>query len=368
MTIQSRVLSFIHRPDRAGFESLALEVFRYQFETVAAYREHCRALGINPAAVGSVDDVPLVSTVAFKYAMLAPADGAGNPHARIFLTSGTTVGAERRGRHVVADPEIYRGSALAHLRRMLFPDGLKLRVLALHPTGAAMPESSLAAMLGWCIDEFGTTPSICVADRRGIDCSRAIEFLARAQIDRAPVCILGTTAAFALLAATIAEQRVTIRLAPGSRLMDTGGAKGQAEPLDAASVAELAEARLGIAADFVINEYGMTELCSQMYDATGFNSDGGAKPGARVKIAPPWLRVRAVDPATLKGVPDGATGMLAFFDLANVNSVSAVLSEDLGVVEGDRIRLMGRAGLAQARGCALGIDQFRAQARVEDAG
>ena len=54
--------------------------------------------------------------------------------------------------------------------------------------------------------------------------------------------------------------------------------------------------------------------------------------------------------------------MLKFFDLANVGSVSAILTEDCGIVNerGDRVRLMGRAGLAEPRGCALAIEEFEA--------
>jgi hypothetical protein len=54
--------------------------------------------------------------------------------------------------------------------------------------------------------------------------------------------------------------------------------------------------------------------------------------------------------------------MLRFFDLANIGSVSAILTEDCGIVsaDGSRVRLMGRAGLAEPRGCALAITQFEA--------
>ncbi|HEV2170183.1 MAG TPA: hypothetical protein VGR40_04505, partial [Candidatus Binatus sp.] len=80
----------------------------------------------------------------------------------------------------------------------------------------------------------------------------------------------------------------------------------------------------------------------------------------RYKIAPPWLRVTARDPITLRPLPDGEIGMLTFFDLANVASVSAVMTEDLGWIEQGRVHLLGRAAGAEARGCALGIGQFSA--------
>ena len=117
----------------------------------------------------------------------------------------------------------------------------------------------------------------------------------------------------------------------------------------------------------VINEYGMTELCSQLYDATSFNCTGVSDTPERYKIAPPWLRVTARDPVTLRPMADGEIGMLTFFDLANVGSVSAVMTEDLGFVERGRVRVLGRAA-GEARGCALGIGQFSATEAGEAVG
>lgn len=362
MSVFDQVLAFIARPDPARFESLALEVSRFQFTAVPAYREYCIAMGLSPDSVASIDLVPAVSTIAFKYATLASM--ACTQHALTFLTSGTTVGRSARGRHVVPRPEIYRASALAHLGRMLFGDRRTMRALALHPTADRMPESSLSWMITWCIEEFAAGhPGLCAADRSGIDAPAAAEFLREAQSEGAPVSILGTTASFAGLFEHLSREAAPIRLAPGSRMMDTGGAKGQRDPLDAAAVCARANGLLGIDSSLVINEYGMTELCSQLYDATRFNGYRDDAPPRRVKIAPPWLRVTAVDPVTLRPVAPGDIGLLRFFDLANVGSVSAVMTEDFGVVDGERVRVLGRSGNAEPRGCALAIRQFEAAER-----
>src|SRR5690348_4662212 len=193
MSIYDEVLSFIEAPRKESFEALALEVFRYQFSHVAPYREYCVQRGIRPDAVHSLDQVPVISTVAFKYARLE-SSGAPSPAARLFLTSGTTAGKDGRGRHMVVRPEIYRVSALTHLRRMLFRDGARMPILALHPTADRMPESSLSQMISWCIEEFGTSPTLCAATRHAIETTIAIEFLDEMERRGAPVCILGTTA------------------------------------------------------------------------------------------------------------------------------------------------------------------------------
>ena len=145
-------------------------------------------------------------------------------------------------------------------------------MLSLHPTADRMPESSLAQMISWMIEEFGAGDALCVADRKGVEIVSALEFLHSTQRQGQPVCVMATTAALAALFDEVRAQRSLLSLALGSRLMDTGGAKGQAVPLRPGQVVEDAQALLGLDPAMVINEYGMTEMCSQLYDATPFNA------------------------------------------------------------------------------------------------
>ena len=56
----------------------------------------------------------------------------------------------------------------------------------------------------------------------------------------------------------------------------------------------------------------------------------------QVILRQPWLRVRALNPTTLEPVAENETGLLAFFDLANLGSVCHVLTEDIGRVIGGK--------------------------------
>ena len=362
MAIYDEVLAFIHAPDPQNFEALALEVFRHQFDTVAPYREYCLTRDIRPSEVSSLDQIPALSTAAFKYVELYDSVTLCEPkEGSVFMTSGTTAGRDERGRHRVPRLDIYRASALGHLRRMLFPDEARMRMLSLHPTAERIAESSLGQMISWMIEEFGAGDALCVADRKGVEIAPALELLHSAQRRGEPVCLIGTTAAFGTLFGELAAQRVRLSLARGSRLMDTGGAKGQSIPLHPGQVVEHAQGLLGLDPALVINEYGMTEMCSQLYDATAFNSRYADPPGERSKLGPAWLGMATVDPASLKRVADGRRGLLRFFDLANVGSVSAILTGDLGVIEDGAVRVLGRAEDEEVRGCALAIEQFAAK-------
>ena len=73
--------------------------------------------------------------------------------------------------------------------------------------------------------------------------------------------------------------------------------------------------------------------------------------GGQVRIGDP------LDPETLEPRPRGGVGLLAFMDLANVGSVSAVLTEDLGHLDSrGGLRLLGRAPGAEPRGCSLALE------------
>src|SRR5258708_32138372 len=166
---------------------------------------------------------------------------------------------------------------------MLFPDARPLAMLARHLTADAMPDSPVVRMLSWCVEEFGTGSRLAAASRDRVDTAAAIRFLADAEARCEPVCILGTTAAFAVVFSELRERGETHRLAKGSRMMDTGGAKGQTTPLRADEVIQAAGDLLSIPPRMVINEYGMTELCSQLYDATPLNCPGARDDTERLK-------------------------------------------------------------------------------------
>jgi hypothetical protein len=63
--------------------------------------------------------------------------------------------------------------------------------------------------------------------------------------------------------------------------------------------------------------------------------------------------VQIISPETGREVADGETGLIRVFDLANVFSVMAIQTEDLGIRRDEHFELIGRAQLAEPRGCSL---------------
>jgi hypothetical protein len=134
--------------------------------------------------------------------------------------------------------------------------------------------------------------------------------------------------------------------------METGGYKNRSRVLPKAELHALITEWLGVPRKNIICEYGMSELSSQAYDSAASVETG--KPDIlRYFQFPPWARVQIISPETGREVADGETGLIRIFDLANVFSVAAIQTEDLAVRHGDGFDLIGRAQLAEPRGCSL---------------
>jgi hypothetical protein len=173
------------------------------------------------------------------------------------------------------------------------------------------------------------------------------------------VVVLGTALALVHMLDAIGERR-SPPLPEGSRVMETGGFKGATRDVSREELRRRISAVTGVPAGRIVNEYGMTELLSQLYEPV--LEEGLAAAG--VHVPPPWLRVRALDAVTLEPVPEGHEGILAFFDLANVGSVCHVLTQDVGSVVDGRVRLRGRSPGAEPRGCSRAMDELMGLART----
>jgi hypothetical protein len=232
-------------------------------------------------------------------------------------------------------------------------------MLAFTPPRTQLADSSLAYMIDVVMRELGAPGSTHLMDaHKGLDLQATDEQLARAVAAHEPVCLLGTSFSFVHLLDHLAADGRSYSLPPGSRLMDTGGYKGRSREVPAGELRALYERYFGLEPAYCVNEYGMTELSSQYYDACLLDAVHGESSRPRRKLGPPWLRPRVLHPETLEPVPAGTTGVLAHFDAANLDSVAAVLTEDLGQEVEDGFIVLGRARAAAARGCSIALDDL----------
>jgi hypothetical protein len=343
----------------ASFEALALRVFAHQYEANATYRAFCEGRGAGPGTVERWQEIPAVPARAFRHVDLASA--AGPPEAT-FLTSGTTGapgapgGARARGRHPVPRLSLYRASLRPTFAAHLLPAGERLRFLSLIPPPARVPDSSLSTMIGDAGETFAASVTWLADPVTGPDLEAFLGAAAEVVAEGRPALVAGTAFAFVHLLDGLAADGGRVRLPDGSRIMETGGFKGRTRSVSREELHAGIDERLGVPAHRVVNEYGMTELLSQLYEPVlRVGPEGHGR-----HVPPPWLRVRALDPGSLEPLAAGQPGLLVFLDLANAGSVSHVLTEDVGSVAEDGVRLRGRTRDAEPRGCSLALEELLA--------
>ena len=315
------------RGGAGDFAEMSLEVFGYQFSENGAYRRYCEALGATPDSVGSWKEIPAVPTDVFKLPEMGLRCFPEEEVDGFFLTSGTT--QEVKGRHEWRDLELYEASVLGVWREMGLPEIEKPWFFSQRVEAA--PHSSLVRMFdfldrggAWLIDADG---------RMEVE-----KFLPRGADS-----VLGTS--LALIRAC--DEMEPMALGEGSWIFETGGSKGLRKSFKPEEVRKRLAGHFGVPESRILNEYGMTELFSQFYKW----GDEEAHKG------PPWVGVRVVDVFSGKPAEQGVAGYLEIVDLANLDTVMGVRTQDLAIALGEReFELLGRDSEAAARGCSRGVE------------
>jgi Acyl-protein synthetase, LuxE len=328
--------------DAGAFNSLALRLFEYQLRYNARYARYCAELGVR-SAPESWEKIPAVPAPAFKEAALTTFDPARAT--LVFETSGTTRGTP--GRHYMETPVLYDAALLAGFDRFVLSDGARLRYLNCVPNPAERPSSSLGYMMARVSDRRGDgkTGWYLRGDELLMDAFATDVRTTAAQ--RQPVCIAATAFALVHVLDTMDQRGLRYELAPGSRIMETGGFKGRARIVERDELYARISKCFGLTDDAIISEYGMTELSSQYY----------ATSSERRFAGPPWLRARVVGPER-STLPSGKVGSLLQMDLANRSSCIAVQTEDLGRQTDEGLVLIGRDRDAAPRGCSLDAEDL----------
>jgi len=378
-----------------SFGELASTLFELQRELNGPYRTLCLAgAKVENPKPQNWKDIPAVPTSAFKDLELSCLPT--NDRTTVFHSSGTT--EHRPSRQSLA---VYEESLLAW-----FCTQIQIRqqipIISLTPPPELAPHSSLVYMFETLGRKFGTDGSMFVGNI-GEDGGWTLNFQATLEALRQctemerPILILGTAFLHVHLLDYLTENNIRFNLPAGSQVMETGGYKGRSRSIPKDELHHLVCERLGISEANIICEYGMSELSSQAYahvshqlrshrrkeahfenpngippqspglpslrgypgiDAANIYNPERVAPSA-VHIAtrelrfPRWARVQIISPETGHEVNEGETGLIRVFDLANVFSVMAIQTEDLGIRRGDGFELVGRASLAETRGCSL---------------
>ena len=348
--IMSDVLNFVAQSTSidSEFNAIALALFAYQVNNNAPFQRFCRQRGKTIRTVKHWRDIPAVPINAFKDLTLSCQ--STQDCSRVFITSGTTR-AEVKGHHYHPSLSVYDLSMTTNFRHHFMQEHESMPMGILFPTETVMPNSSLAHYLALALSKFGSLGSRYFMGSDGLEIASLCSFLALAAEKNQPIALLGASYSFVHLMDALKRLDQQFKLPAGSRLLDTGGFKGQSRELPVEDFYQQLSATFGIERARCINMYGMTELSTQFYDR-------GNQIIPSVKIGPHWIQTRVVDPLSGVDVPHGQRGILAHCDLANFNSVTTILTEDVGQATGDGFLLLGRAQGAEAKGCSMAVDEF----------
>jgi len=361
--LDAAVIAWAREPswtrDEARFDALALALFAFQFARCAPYRRFCEMRGRTPADVRRWQDVPAVPTGAFKE--LALTSFARERTAHVFRTSGTAASGAARGALLLDTLDVYEASLRASFARGVLPElapGARISLQVLAPSSREAPDSSLSHMFDTVMRDVGSLGSANWIAGGALDAPLALRALETAERSGAPIAICGTAFALVHLLEELDQRGRRFALPRSARVMETGGFKGRSRALSRDELYAWIEDRLGVPPARVVNQYGMTELGSQFYDSVL-----GDPEAQRRKLAPPWTRVRILDPASGAPLADGELGRIAVFDLANTGSVCALETADLGRALDGGFEVVGRDPEAEERGCSIAADALLADAR-----
>ena len=326
------------RYQQGDFNQLALDVFAYQFNLCLSYKRYCEHLQLTPDTISHWHDIPSVPTDVFREFDLCTFDPANAQH--IFQTSGTT--QESKGKHFYQNMDLYdEAIRLSFMRGIGLSFNTRITFRILTPSFNEVQTSSLFYMLQRAVEWYGDSSSRFYMNNNQVDYITLKRDLDEDVRQQRPIALIGTAFSYVNLFDYLTEEKWL--LPSGSVLMETGGLKGKARAISQEELYHLFELRLGISREHCFSEYGMTELSSQCY----------SKPNSHVLASPHWMAVRIINPETGKDVSVGETGIIQFFDLANLEAISAVTTADLGLKQTDGFKLLGRAPLAVLRGCSM---------------
>jgi hypothetical protein len=337
------------------FDALALALFALQFKDNLAYRKICEARQLTPATVRYWAQIPFVPTGAFKELELScipPGERTA-----VFHSSGTTEQKPSRHFHCAESVALYEASLWQWFKAHFSGEN---EFVFLTPDHKSAPRSSLVHMFVTVRKNVGAGRAQFFGDAAAdgawtMDFDGVMQKFRSAGDDGRPLTVLGTAFSFVHLLDYLAANHLPFNLPHGSRAMETGGYKNRSRTMPKSELHALITEYLGVPGENIICEYGMSELSSQAYDNTlkRAGSETGDPSTARHFQFPPWARVQIISPETGHEVAEGETGLVRIFDLANVFSVAAIQTEDLGIRRRDGSELLGRAQLAEPRGCSL---------------
>jgi hypothetical protein len=308
-----------------GFETLALEIFRFQYNHNPIYQQYAKTVGRVGGQIRTITDIPFLPVSFFKSHKVCT---AGFEPEAVFESSGTTQSINSR--HFIKDLSIYQQSFLKAFQQF-YGKVQDWCIIGLLPAYLERKNSSLVVM----VDELVKQSNHPQSGFYLYEHEKLAAVLQQLEAMGQKTLLIGVT--FALL--DFAE-KFPMHLSH-TTIMETGGMKGRRKEMTRTEVHDVLQN--AFSTKNIHSEYGMTELLSQAY-STG---DGLFR-------SPPWMKVLVRQEDDPFDVRITGSGVINVIDLANIYSCSFIATDDIGkVFAGNNFEVQGRTDNSDIRGCSL---------------
>ena len=312
----------VFKVDEEGFDSLALDIFRFQAAENPVYRAFLQALGKEPAEIRKLGEIPFLPVGFFKSHEVR----TGQFQAAGYFESSGTTGS--------VNFALYRKSFETGFRRF-YGDPSNWVIIGLLPSYLERKNSSLVMMVDQLIRDSGHTESGFYL----YEFSKLADTLRQLEAKGKRVLLIGVS--FALLDFA-AQHSIPLK---STVIMETGGMKGRKKEMTREELHHILKEAFELKA--IHSEYGMTELLSQAYayENGSFYCPAWMKIGVRqeddpLSVAFPGVKVQ--------------NGLINIIDLANIYSCSFIATDDIGKLYPDgHFEVIGRMDNSDLRGCSL---------------
>lgn len=326
MMQRSELLKAIRQVHKENFESVAIQVFRYQAMQNPLYQRFIQLLRCPIESIAHLKQIPFLPISFFKSHTLQTAQWT--PQA-IFTSSGTT--GQVASRHLVRNLKWYQQQSLNGFQHF-YGEATTYCFLALLPAYLERQGSSLVYMANHFIKQSRHPQSGFFLN----DYQQLTHILATCQTHNIPTILLGVSFALWDLAEQFPQDLSRIII------METGGMKGRRKELTREELHNILCSAFQVPT--IHSEYGMTELLSQAYS----KGNGRFYPTPTLRV----LTRSVTDP--FESLPHGKTGGINIIDLANLDTCSFIATDDLGrVYEDSSFEVLGRFDGSDIRGCNL---------------
>lgn len=313
----------------SNMESLAVALFRFQYEQNQVYHRYCNSIHAHVEEVDTLQKIPFLPIQFFKTQEVITT--SFTPEI-VFESSGTT--GSVNSKHAVKSLSLYEESFQKTFQQF-YGQAEDYCIIGLLPSYLERKNSSLVYMVDDLIKKSKHPDSGFYL----YDFEKLHHTLLQNEARQQRTILIGVSYALLDFALQFPMQlQHTI-------VMETGGMKGRAKEISKQALHEQLKNNLGSTG--IHSEYGMTELMSQAYS----HQEGRFN-------CPPWMKIllRAADDPfhILQHQQEPITGAVNIIDLANVYSCAFIATDDVGRLYRDgSFEILGRLEQADIRGCGL---------------